>query len=88
MGGTNKNSICDRFVYPSERGNIITYIFSVPIIITLALIAFTYMNYESIPEVFATHWNGAGEVDGWTQKSRLSVISMPLILLAIQISFS
>ncbi|MEQ6049196.1 DUF1648 domain-containing protein [Lysinibacillus capsici] len=61
--------------------------FSVPIIITLALIAFTYMNYESIPEVFATHWNGAGEVDGWTQKSRFSVISMPLILLAIQISF-
>lgn len=61
--------------------------FSVPIIITLALIAFTFMNYESIPDVFATHWNGAGEVDGWTQKSRLSVISMPLILLAIQISF-
>lgn len=61
--------------------------FSVPIIITLALIAFTYMNYESIPDVFATHWNGAGEVDGWTRKSRLSVISMPLILLAIQISF-
>lgn len=43
--------------------------FSVPIIITIALIAFTYMNYETIPEVFATHWNGAGEVDGWTQSS-------------------
>ncbi|QSB09945.1 DUF1648 domain-containing protein [Lysinibacillus fusiformis] len=61
--------------------------FSVPMIITLALIAFTYMNYETIPAVFATHWNGAGEVDGWTDKSWLSVVSMPLILLAIQISF-
>ncbi|MGY4796275.1 DUF1648 domain-containing protein [Lysinibacillus fusiformis] len=61
--------------------------FSVPMIITLALITFTYMNYETIPAVFATHWNGAGEVDGWTDKSWLSVVSMPLILLAIQISF-
>jgi len=61
--------------------------FSVPMIITLALIAFTYMNYETIPAVFATHWNGVGEVDGWTDKSWLSVVSMPLILLAIQISF-
>lgn len=61
--------------------------FSVPMIITLALIAFTYMNYETIPAVFATHWNGAGEVEGWTDKSWLSVVSMPLILLAIQISF-
>lgn len=61
--------------------------FSLPIIMTLALIVFTYMNYETIPAIFATHWNGAGEADGWTEKTRLSVISMPLILLAIQISF-
>lgn len=54
--------------------------FSLPIIMTLALIAFTYMNYETIPAIFATHWNSVGGADGWTEKSRLSVISMPLIL--------
>ncbi|MFF2795689.1 DUF1648 domain-containing protein [Lysinibacillus xylanilyticus] len=61
--------------------------FSLPIIITLALITFTYMNYNTIPDVFATHWNAAGEVDGWTEKTCLSVIVMPLILLGTQISF-
>lgn len=34
--------------------------FSLPIIMTLALIVFTYMNYDTIPAIFATHWNGAG----------------------------
>jgi len=61
--------------------------FALPIIITLALITFTYMNYNAIPDVFATHWNAAGEVDGWTEKTWLSVIVMPLILLGTQISF-
>lgn len=61
--------------------------FALPIIITLALITFTYMNYNAIPDVFATHWNAAGEVDGWTEKTWLSVIEMPLILLGLQISF-
>lgn len=61
--------------------------FSLPIIMTIALMTFTYMNYDSIPDSFATHWNSAGEADGWTEKSRLSVITMPLILLAIQLSF-
>lgn len=61
--------------------------FTLPIIITLALITFTYLNYNFIPDVFATHWNAAGEVDGWTEKTWLSVIVMPLILLGTQISF-
>ncbi|MGE8000375.1 DUF1648 domain-containing protein [Lysinibacillus sp. NPDC093190] len=61
--------------------------FTLPIIITLALITFTYMNYNAIPDVFATHWNAAGEVDGWTEKTWTSVIVMPLILLGTQISF-
>ncbi|MGE7114181.1 DUF1648 domain-containing protein [Lysinibacillus sp. NPDC047702] len=61
--------------------------FTFPIIMTLALITFTYMNYDSIPDTFATHWNAAGEVDGWTEKTWISVIELPLILLGIQISF-
>jgi len=61
--------------------------FILPMMMTFALITFTYMNYDSIPDVFATHWNSVGEVDGWTEKSWLSVISMLLILLTIQISF-
>ncbi len=60
--------------------------FALPIIITIALITFTYMNYNTIPDVFATHWNAAGEADGWTEKTWISVIVMPLILLGTQIS--
>lgn len=60
--------------------------FALPVIITLALITFTYMNYNAIPDVFATHWNAAGEADGWTEKTWISVIVMPLILLGTQIS--
>lgn len=60
--------------------------FALPIIVTFALITFTYMNYNAIPDVFATHWNAAGEVDGWIEKTWISVIVTPLILLGIQIS--
>ncbi|QDP99083.1 DUF1648 domain-containing protein [Lysinibacillus fusiformis] len=61
--------------------------FTVPIIITLALITYTYMNYASIPDVFPTHWNAQGEVDGWTEKTWISVIELPLLLLGIQLTY-
>ncbi|MBG9456464.1 hypothetical protein ABE61_21220 [Lysinibacillus sphaericus] len=61
--------------------------FALPIIVTLAMITFTYMNYNAIPDVIATRWNAAGEVDGWTEKTWISVIVMPLILLVTQICF-
>lgn len=61
--------------------------FTVPIIITLALITYTYMNYSSIPDVFPTHWNAQGEVDGWTEKTWISVIELPLLLLGIQLIY-
>jgi len=61
--------------------------FTVPIVLTLALIAFTYMSYDQIPDVFASHWNAKGEVDGWSEKSRLSVIFLPIVLLGMQLMF-
>ncbi|MBE1554828.1 DUF1648 domain-containing protein [Sporosarcina limicola] len=57
----------------------------IPIIITLALITYTYMNYDTIPDVFPTHWGITGEPDAWSEKSILSVIMLPIVLLGIQV---
>ncbi|EON71965.1 DUF1648 domain-containing protein [Lysinibacillus sphaericus] len=61
--------------------------YTVPIIITLALITYTYMHYATIPDVFATHWNAQGEIDGWTEKTWISVIELPLLLLGMQLTY-
>ena len=39
--------------------------------------------WNRLPEQVPSHWNAAGEIDGWSSKS-FSVFCMPLILLAAQ----
>ena len=39
--------------------------------------------WNRLPEQVPSHWNAAGEIDGWSSKS-FSVFCMPLILLAVQ----
>ena len=39
--------------------------------------------WERLPEQMATHWNAAGDIDGWTSKP-FTVFGLPLILLAAQ----
>ena len=55
---------------------ITSIIILVPIIIGLIL-------WNKLPDKLPTHWNAAGEVDGWSSKAFL-VFGMPLILLAVQ----
>ena len=39
--------------------------------------------WNQLPEQMPTHWNAAGEVDGWSSKP-FAVFGLPLILLAVQ----
>ena len=39
--------------------------------------------WDRLPEQMATHWNAAGDIDGWASKP-FTVFGLPLILLAAQ----
>ena len=39
--------------------------------------------WDRLPEQMPTHWNAAGDIDGWTNKP-FTVFGLPLILLAGQ----
>ncbi len=39
--------------------------------------------WDQLPDQMASHWNAAGEIDGWISKP-VAVFGMPLLLLAIQ----
>lgn len=39
--------------------------------------------WDQLPEQMPTHWNAAGEIDGWSSKP-FAVFGLPLILLAAQ----
>ena len=52
------------------------------IIILLPILAGVVM-WNQLPEQVPSHWNAAGEIDGWSSKP-FFVFGLPLILLAVQ----
>ena len=52
------------------------------VIILLPILAGVIL-WDQLPEQMPTHWNAAGEIDGWSSKS-FAVFGLPLILLAAQ----
>ena len=52
------------------------------IVILLPVLAGLFL-WNQLPEQIPSHWNAAGEVDGWSSKP-FTVFGMPLILLAAQ----
>lgn len=52
------------------------------IIILLPMLAGVIL-WDQLPEQMPTHWNAAGEIDGWSSKP-FGVFGLPLILLAAQ----
>ncbi len=51
-------------------------------IVTLAPILLGLLLWDKLPEQVPTHWNAAGEVDGWSSKA-FSVFGLPVILFAL-----
>ncbi|MBN8192842.1 DUF1648 domain-containing protein [Bacillus sp. NTK074B] len=56
-------------------------VYTVPMVITVALIVFTLMNYNSFPDQIPTHWGPNGKPDAFTSKTYLTALSLPLVLL-------
>ena len=52
------------------------------IIILLPILAGVAL-WDQLPEQMPTHWNGSGQIDGWSSKA-FAVFGLPLILLAAQ----
>lgn len=60
------------------------YIYLVPIVITIGLIAYTAIQYENLPNLIPTHWGIDGQPDAFSEKTVLSVMALPIILLIMQ----
>ncbi|MEH7238693.1 DUF1648 domain-containing protein [Bacillus sp. JJ1562] len=63
------------------------YIFLVPMVITVGLIGYTIAQYNLLPDQIPTHWGMNGEADAFTEKTPVSAISSPLMLLVMQAMF-
>ena len=59
-------------------------LFILTALITLLPIVAGLLLWDALPEEIATHWNMAGEADGWSPKG-FAVIGLPLILTGIHL---
>lgn len=60
------------------------YLFALPMIVTVGMIAYTGFQYHLLPDQIPTHWGANGKPDAFTDKNPFSAISLPLILLVLQ----
>ncbi|WP_071392995.1 DUF1648 domain-containing protein [Bacillus tuaregi] len=60
------------------------YIFLLPMLITVAVLIYTIIKYPLLPAQIPTHWGISGKPDAFTEKTPVSAIQMPLILLVMQ----
>ena len=58
--------------------------FVAPMGITALLIAFTWLNYNLMPNNIAVHWGPSGEADDWVEKTYFTVVSLPVVMLMMQ----
>ena len=63
------------------KKNLKTLVISSVLILLPVLVGLILWN--QLPEQLPTHWNAAGEVDGWSSKP-FAIFGLPLILLAMQ----
>ncbi|MGM0854910.1 MAG: DUF1648 domain-containing protein [Bacillota bacterium] len=62
-------------------------VYVVPMVITVGLLVFTLVNYNSLPDQIPTHWGPDGKPDAFTTKSYLSALTLPLVLLVMNTMF-
>lgn len=58
--------------------------FILPMLFTFSLGVYGLSQYESLPDQIPTHWGPNGEADAFTEKSWLSVSSLPILTLVLQ----
>ena len=62
-----------------------SYVYAVPMLITVGLIAYTATQYNNMPDLIPTHWGANGQADTFSEKTPFSVIALLIILLIIQV---
>ncbi|QUW22654.1 DUF1648 domain-containing protein [Sporosarcina sp. Marseille-Q4063] len=60
------------------------YIYIVPMIITIGLMAYIAIQFENLPDLIPTHWGIDGQPDAFSEKTVLSVMALPLMILIMQ----
>jgi len=60
------------------------YLYIVPIVIAVGLLAYTAIQYDNLPSLIPTHWGIDGQPDAFSEKTILSAIALPLVLLIMQ----
>ncbi|EIJ79976.1 hypothetical protein PB1_06422 [Bacillus methanolicus PB1] len=60
------------------------YVFTIPMVITIGLIAYTAIQYDNIPDKIPMHWGADGQPDAFTTKTPFSSISLLCVLLILQ----
>jgi uncharacterized membrane protein len=61
-----------------------SFVYTLPMIITVGLIAYTATQYSNMPGIIPTHWGPNGQPDAFSEKTPFSVIALLLILLVMQ----
>ncbi len=61
-----------------------SYVYALPMIITVGLIAYTITQYSILPDMIPTHWGPDGQPDAFSAKTPFSVLALLLILLVLQ----
>lgn len=63
------------------------YIYLLPMIVTIGLIGYTLLRYDTLPEQIPKHWGPSGEADAFAEKTLFSANLLPLFLLILQLMF-
>jgi uncharacterized membrane protein len=58
----------------------------ISLLLVLAVIVSAFYFYQHLPDKIITHWNAAGEADGWGSKN-FQVIFLPLLVLFMHLLF-
>ncbi|MGG0718012.1 DUF5808 domain-containing protein [Robertmurraya massiliosenegalensis] len=62
-------------------------VYLLPMVITIGVIVYTILQYDLLPQQIPTHWGINGEPDAFTEKTFMSVLTLPLTLFVMQIMF-
>ena len=64
-----------------------SFVYLIPVIISLGLIILTVNLYDQLPSQIPTHWGPSGQADAFSDKSWMAALGMPITLILMQFMF-
>lgn len=71
----------------SKDEMLVSYAHLMPIIISAGLVILTANVYDRLPNQIPTHWGPTGQADAYSNKSWITVLGLPIILIIMQLMF-